>query len=120
MEACVAHSRCTLLSEGHPLIKWSSKPVSTEYALWCLGLSADLFLWAEMDNYEIVNRGRNEKITIFQFHLASHEKIKQHIRGSRAQNLTMKVIAVGTWKCPWYKWLQGSTETHRGMAGYEI
>lgn len=31
MEVCVAHSRCVLLSEGHPLIKGSSKPVSAEY-----------------------------------------------------------------------------------------
>lgn len=31
MEVCVVHSRCTLLSEGQPLIKGSSKPASTEY-----------------------------------------------------------------------------------------
>lgn len=31
MEACVAHSRCVLLSEGHPLVKWSPEPISTEY-----------------------------------------------------------------------------------------
>lgn len=63
MEVCVVHSRCTLLSEGHPLVKGPQRP-----ALWCLGLSADLFLWAEMESYEFVNRGRNEKITVSQFH----------------------------------------------------